>query len=297
MDERSMTDTAFSVYLPPDPQAPPWGVEMIAGGIGVVKPGDPYPTSGHPAERSQSWERGRILDEWQIICIVRGSGTWQTRQHRSALKGPVLIVLAPGVWHQYQPDPLVGWEERWIAYRGALPDRLGRDGVLNPHVLLPLDGQAGLRAALDATLAVLQHGGPGARGEASAAAAMVLARLARLHLDAEAAPGDAALHAVAAELARAGPNGIAIAALARRCRLSPATFRRRFARLHGCQPKTWHARALITRAQRLLADPQTRIQDVAVALGFADPFYFSRMFARITGSSPRAWRSRRGTSD
>lgn len=49
-------------------------------------------------------------------------------------------------------------------------------------------------------------------------------------------------------------------------------------------------RQRIRAARVLLADGELRINEVARAVGFPDPYYFSRMFRRETGRSPRAYR-------
>ena len=45
-------------------------------------------------------------------------------------------------------------------------------------------------------------------------------------------------------------------------------------------------------ARRRLLDPETRVEDVAAALGFADVSAFSRAFRRWTQQTPTAWRQR-----
>jgi AraC-like DNA-binding protein len=43
-------------------------------------------------------------------------------------------------------------------------------------------------------------------------------------------------------------------------------------------------------AQRLLADPDQKVIDVALELGYSDPAHFTRAFRRWTGTTPRAFR-------
>lgn len=45
-------------------------------------------------------------------------------------------------------------------------------------------------------------------------------------------------------------------------------------------------------AERLLANPQMAIKQVADAVGYADPANFARAFGKWTGLSPKAWRDR-----
>lgn len=49
----------------------------------------------------------------------------------------------------------------------------------------------------------------------------------------------------------------------------------------------------VQKAQRLLADSQATIADIAGSLGFSDQFAFSHFFKRSTGRSPREFRTDR----
>ena len=49
-------------------------------------------------------------------------------------------------------------------------------------------------------------------------------------------------------------------------------------------------------AERLLANPQLAIKQVADAVGYADPANFARAFGKWTGLSPKAWRDRLAAS-
>jgi len=49
-------------------------------------------------------------------------------------------------------------------------------------------------------------------------------------------------------------------------------------------------RCRFRKAQRLLADENRRIQDIAAMLGYADPSSFSRAFVRWTSMTPRHYR-------
>ena len=43
------------------------------------------------------------------------------------------MILFPGVWHRYRPDPKTGWKERWIGFHGEMTHRLLSLGVLRPE--------------------------------------------------------------------------------------------------------------------------------------------------------------------
>jgi AraC-like DNA-binding protein len=71
---------------------------------------------------------------------------------------------------------------------------------------------------------------------------------------------------------------------------SPRTLQRR---LHsaGLTYANLIAEARRASAERLLADPDRTVADVARLLGYSDPAHFTRAFQRWTGVSPRAFRA------
>ncbi len=52
--------------------------------------------------------------------------------------------------------------------------------------------------------------------------------------------------------------------------------------------------AKIRHAKQLLLQPGARIQEVASALGYSDPYYFSKVFKKQTGLSPKEYIGKRG---
>lgn len=52
------------------------------------------------------------------------------------------------------------------------------------------------------------------------------------------------------------------------------------------------ARAQVSRAQRLMLDPERKLADIALAVGCASPSTFSDLFRRVTGETPSQWRRR-----
>ena len=84
-----------------------------------------------------------------------------------------------------------------------------------------------------------------------------------------------------------------LASVAAAAHVSPAHLRRMFWRVRGESPRTAIDRLRYQRACELLADPETRLADVAAACGFSEASALSRGFASHTGFSPLAWRQQR----
>jgi transcriptional regulator GlxA family with amidase domain len=85
---------------------------------------------------------------------------------------------------------------------------------------------------------------------------------------------------------------IGVEALAKRARMSPRTFARRFREQTGTTPLQWLLTARVRRAQELLETTQRSIDEIALRCGFESTVTFRDRFRRIVGLSPRAYRLR-----
>jgi AraC-like DNA-binding protein len=194
------------------------------------------------------------------------------------------MLVRPGRWHTYRPDPECGWDERWLVFDGPAARRMFADDAAAPVQ----DADAGLSAAVEAALVLLEHQPPGFLPEAEACLARALARLALRR--ARGTPHDPALGRAAVRL-QEGPTDIA--ALARSCRLSPAQFRRRFQAATGHSPRDYAVLVRLERAKELLLVQDVTVAEVADRCGFCSASFFSRIFRRHCGCSPLEWRGRR----
>ncbi|MEP7239482.1 MAG: AraC family transcriptional regulator [Devosia sp.] len=85
-------------------------------------------------------------------------------------------------------------------------------------------------------------------------------------------------------------SDVSLIEVAAECGLSVSHFARAFRQGVGKSPHRWLVDQRIERAKVLLADPDTRLAEIAVDCGFSDQSHFTRMFARDTGWPPGAWR-------
>lgn len=83
---------------------------------------------------------------------------------------------------------------------------------------------------------------------------------------------------------------VELATLSKLVGLSQSHFSHAFRVSTGVAPYRWQLEARIRRAQRLLLEAPTSLEDVAEATGFADAVHFGRTFRRLTGTPPAAWR-------
>lgn len=279
---------SFTRYLPPATRSGPWGLDLRAGGWARIPSHVAYPAPGHPRGYDFDPRLGRVLGHHAIIRISAGGGTF--RDHGGAVRPVVagsLIVLSPGRWHSYQPDPRTGWEEHWLAFDGPAARMARAGGAVDAGPLVEdAAGDTVIGRMIDEALDLLCFQPSGWLAEAEACLARLLARLVARRTD----PDDdrqARIRRVAIALAA---GSITVVQAAHEAGLSPAQFRRRFRAATGHAPRNYGILMRLERAKHLLLQPHASVAGVADRLGFASASYFSRLFTRHCGCAPGRWR-------
>jgi AraC-like DNA-binding protein len=85
-------------------------------------------------------------------------------------------------------------------------------------------------------------------------------------------------------------GAVALADVARECRLSVSHFSRAFRQSMGVAPHGWLLNRRVELAKDLLRDRESSLSQIALRCGFADQSHFTRVFTRRAGVSPGAWR-------
>lgn len=288
------SDNEFFRYLPVSDEDRRWGLAVTGVGCTRVPPySRSYPVSVHPSSYQFRWENGRVLQEYQLLYMLRGDGEFEsTAAGRVKVAPGSLIVLFPGEWHRYRPRRAVGWDEYWISFHGRQMDDLVREGLLTPHE--PVWATGPDEAILHPYRVALEH----VRSEpiglqrlmAVQVHAILAAAWAARRRQRSSSRSEAVVREAKALLERAGEKPLRIETLAARFRLSEKHFRRLFKQHTGLSPYQYYLQLRIHRAQELLQGTSLSIQEVAAALHFETPFHFSAVFKKKTGQSPSQWR-------
>jgi len=282
----------FSRYLPPDRQSRNWGWRLLDAGRQVIVAGGTYPSRGHPASYRFNPFDKRTLDEFQIVLITEGRGSFASAsvERRPVVAGDCLLTF-PGEWHSYRPDTSTGWSEYWLGFRGKDADRVmqhffnRQEAVHHPvqtNEILRLFEQllywlrqpvAGVEQILAShipmILAFLQTG-PSHTGKGKRETLRLIMEARTRLLD------NASERTDLQELA----TGLGI---------SYSSFRSLFKAHTGYSPREYQNRIKLNRAAELLRSRQVRVSEAAEALGFSSVYYFSRAFKRQFGQSPLEW--------
>jgi AraC-like DNA-binding protein len=231
----------------------------------------------------------RILGSYALVYLLSGTGRYEdARGTRLEVSTGDLLLLFPEIAHTYAPPSGSHWDEIYIVFDGPVFDLWRQQGLLNPdspfYHLEPVDYWRPRFA------------------EVSAPGLSPLERLCRLQSvladtltnyrrDPAAARDDQWLASARALLDADVPKALYVDQIAKRLRLSPETFRKRFARLAGIPPWRYRMTRVIERACRLVHESRLTNKEIAAQLNFNDEFHFSRRFKQITGRSPTQFRA------
>lgn len=101
-----------------------WGIVVTTVGYQFIPPKGNYPLSKHPDNYNFKPQSGRILNEYQLVYITKGCGYFSSQSCKiRKIKAGTMILLFPGEWHSYYPDPEEGWDEYWVGFRGPHIDK------------------------------------------------------------------------------------------------------------------------------------------------------------------------------
>lgn len=281
-------------YFPVSDAQRAWGLYATCAGHGLSRPGDEFPSRVHPDEYFFTWDKGRVLHEWQLILLTGGRGTLEFRGRRHLVQRGSLIVLPPGCWHRYRPNSRTGWTTLWIGFGGDVADRLAGGAGFGP------DGEARNlgsshrfhRLFADVVADVLENGNVGAYSTAARIPALIASLMeARPDGSIRAAHADA-VRSAQAHIIEHACEVVDFASLAESIGMPYRTLRHVFAKETGRSLLQYQLGIRLARAKNLLRSSDIPIAQIAKSLGFNSTWYFSHFFQKETGTSPRAYRGK-----
>jgi len=237
-------------------------------------------------------------DSWLLFLTRAGAGR-VVHRGGSFITGPGEALLCrPGVAQDYRTDATVGrWVFRWAHLR-IRPE-------LEPHLHWPEPAPGWMRLVVDDQVertALWRRLGEAVRWSASRhpragelaliAVEEVVLRLSALAPDAPEAGLDPRLARVLDLVAARLDLPWDVARLASESGLSPSRFAHAFSAAFGTTPRRWIEDRRIERAIQLLRATGLSVADVAMRVGFPDPFHFAARVKARTSRTPTAWRAR-----
>jgi AraC-like DNA-binding protein len=285
----------FAKYLTATARDSQWGIYCTTVGMSKIASRTRYPPDpgAHPPKYLFKWEMGRIYDEYALVYITRGQGTFKTEGNRTWHIVPgSLFMLFPNVWHWYVPDPETGWDEHWVGFKGDYVDRLVGNNFFSPEA--PVQ-EIGLHDSILALYAEIidtaRFEAPGYQQILGSLILHLLAHVSKLSLQHGTDSFDErTIQRAKFLLADNVTTHLDIGWLSRSLGVGYSRFRQIFKKCTGVSPYQYFLELKIARAKELLEQGQFTIKEIAYMLSFDDPYYFSHLFKKKTGLPPSKWR-------
>jgi len=280
-----------SKYLLANDRDAQWGLTISTVGYEEIAPGDSYPTRGHADGYYFDLEKGRELNEYQLLYITEGEGIFHSATVPEAtLREGDLFLLFPGEWHSYHPLPKRGWKSFWIGFRGKNMDDRVTAGFLSPtHPIYHVgfsDAIVGLyRSAYDAAFTEAAYSQQLLAGIVNHLIGTMYMLERNIELNKNQVHVDMISRA-RLRIREALESPLTIQQVAEDMGVSYSNFRKLFKEYTGLSPATYQQDLRLQRAKELLSTTDLSIKEIAYRLNFESPDYFSAKFKIKTGRRP-----------
>lgn len=272
-----------------------WGLAVAAVGYHRMQSVSVYPPKDHPTEYFFDSAKGRILNEYQLLYITRGSGTFQsTHTAATPVKEGNVILLHPGEWHTYRPHPKTGWDEYWIGFKGPIIKRLVQKEsfkITQPIYHIGINEEAvflynqALEIATEEKAGFQQYLG---------GIVFHLLSLLQYTLRNQQFSDKEIIHRInKAKIIMQENifNPVSPEEIADQLNLSYSWFRRAFKEYTGFSPAKYIAVLKLQKAKTMLVSTHKSIKEISISLNFDNVEYFSTFFKKMTGKTPMAYRN------
>ena len=281
----------ISKYLLANERDAQWGLPVSTVGFEHILPGDPYPTKGHADGYYFDCNKGRTLNEYQLLYNPEGEGIFQsTNQKPIRLKPGDMFLLFPGEWHTYHPDPKVGWKSYWIGFRGKNMDDRVRAGFLTPtkpiyHVGYSFTIEGLYKRAYEAALEEAAFSQQLMAGIVNHLIGMMYSLERNRELSKNQQQVDMISRA-RMRIRESLESDTTIQQIAEELGVSYSNLRKLFKEHTGLSPATYQQELRLLRAKELLSTTELSIKEIAYRLNFESPDYFSAKFKAKMGLKP-----------
>lgn len=263
-------------------------------GISDVLPGTIYPPKvGHPSRYWFSSEKGRILQEYQIIYITEGYGVFENRHKAYRINPGTIILLFPGEWHRYRPLKSTGWKSHYIGFNGDFAKKLLKPEFFSPEYPIQNIGLHGeIFDYFNKIHNLTIHEKPGYHQICVGLLIAYISQIIALikYKEFEGSDIELKIRKASFLLNERVYQEVDAVKLASELNMGYSYFRKMFTKYTGLPPVQYHLQLRIRRAEIMLTSTNKTIKEISFELGFESAFYFSRIFKEKKKISPADYR-------
>ena len=287
-------------YLQISPRDKSWGLAVTTAGFQHVHPGEEYPLSAHPEDYRFPENRRRVINEYQLYYITRGSGFFESAScSRTRIEVGMMFMLFPGEWHSFAPDPDTGWDDHWVGFNGSFMDDKIRNGFFTFRNCV---FRVGVNESMVNTFhEILDIAADEKKGYQQLIASLAISLIGRIHYeDTNHTNGDTYIMRVinqAKTVMREDMDNQPLEDIAESLGISYSLFRREFRRKCGISPGQYRLELKLAKAKELLYSTNMSIAEISSMLHFECIGQFSTFFKKRTGIPPHEFRKQGAKKD
>lgn len=268
-----------------------WGLTVSTVGYEEIAPGDPYPTKGHADGYYFNIEKGRVLNEYQLLYNPEGEGVFESAHcPQTKIKAGDMFLLFPGEWHTYHPNPRVGWKSHWIGFKGRNMDDRVKAGFLTPEKPIYHVGYSAIIEGLyRRAFAAAREEAAYSQQEMAGLVNHLIGKMYSLERNIELSRNQQQVDMIDKarwRIRESLESETTIQDIAEELGVSYSNFRKLFKEYTGLSPSTYQQELRLLRAKELLSTTDLSIKEIAYRLNFESPDYFSAKFKAKMGIKP-----------
>ncbi len=280
---------SFFKYLTPAREDEKWGLFLKVAGREVISQKAKYPTNTHPNNYFFIWDNGRVLNEFQINYITKGSGVYEDASGKYAVRQGSILITKPGVWHRYRPDFRTGWTENYIGFDGSIAKAL----IMNPMFFdnKPIIHIGEREEFVDTYQKLYDYILEEKPGYQQVSAGMIMKLLGYIvSCKKQGSFSGKRIEKIIQEVCfyirENLEKDLDFKKIADDHNLGYSYFRKMFKKYTGVPPVKYHLDLKLIRAKEMILSSNKIIKEISYDLGFQSIYYFSRAFKNKMGVSP-----------
>jgi AraC-like DNA-binding protein len=273
-----------------------WGLTVTTVGHQTIAGNESYPPKNHPRGYYFNVDKGRILNEYQLLYITDGNGVFTFGQNATSclITEGKMFFLMPGVWHTYKPIENSGWTEYWIGFKGEIIRKIVEEGFfLNQAPVFNI----GLNERIvDLYLKAIEIANEERAGYQQALSGIVMHILGLMYyrhktqdfVDQELINK---INKAKVIMRESIFDKVTAEDIAKRMNISYSGFRRAFKEFTGTSPSQYMLELKLNEAKLQLSITTNSIKQISYSLNFENPDYFPIFFKKRTGLTPIEYRN------
>lgn len=270
-----------------------WGLHLLYAGKSKIEPNSPYPPRSTPGSYYFTWEKGRVIDEFQFIYISEGGGIFENRSGAFKVKAGDVIMIAPNEWHRHKPNIDSGWVENFIGFKGSYMDNILRNtAFIDQTPVFELNNDLSISTIFNDIYEAVDSEKPGYQQIVAGSILKICGHI--VQVDRSRGFTDISLediiNSIRIYLRANVDQSIDFKKLAASNNISYSYFRKLFKDYTGTSPRQFHLSLKLIRSKELLANTTKSVNEISEETGFGSIFYFSRYFKSKVGMSPNKYR-------